>query len=93
MKFNIKNDKLFKGKGKNSENLIRSWIRFRIEKYVESASNKYPSLKNKNISAHNFRHSVAMNLFQAGIDISAIAIWFGYPNIITRINIWWLILN
>ena len=30
-----------------------------------------------------FRHSVAMNLLQAGVDISTIAIWLGHNSIET----------
>lgn len=69
--------------GKNGEKLTRSGVRFRVEKYVKEASNTCDSLKNKNISAHTFRHSVAMNLLQAGVDISTIAIWLGHSSILT----------
>lgn len=47
------------------------------------ASNECPSLLEKNISVHTFRHSVAMNLLQAGVDISTIAIWLGHNSIET----------
>ena len=47
------------------------------------ASNECPLLLEKNISVHTFRHSVAMNLLQAGVDISTIAIWLGHNSIET----------
>lgn len=63
--------------------LTRSGVRFRIEKLVELASKECISLKQKNISPHTFRHSVAMNLLQAGVDVSTVAIWLGHSSIET----------
>lgn len=37
----------------------------------------------KSKSLDLFRHSAAMNLLQAGVDISTIAIWLGHENIET----------
>ena len=37
----------------------------------------------KNVTPHTFRHSAAMNLLQAGVDISTIAIWLGHESIET----------
>jgi len=74
-------DRLFKGK--DGEDLTRSGIRFRIDKIVKEASSSAPTLSEKNISAHTFRHSVAMNLLAAGVDISTIAIWLGHSSIET----------
>lgn len=42
-----------------------------------------PSLSEKNITPHTFRHSVAMNLLTSGVDISTIAIWLGHSSIET----------
>jgi site-specific recombinase XerD len=42
-----------------------------------------PSLEKKSVSPHVFRHSTAMALLQAGIDISTIAIWLGHESIET----------
>ena len=35
------------------------------------------------MTPHTFRHSAAMNLLQAGVDISTIAIWLGHESIET----------
>lgn len=81
-KFNIKsNNRLFIGK--NGENLTRSGVRFRIDICVKKAKIDCPSLTEKVISPHTFRHSVAMNLLQSGVDISTIAIWLGHSSIET----------
>jgi len=74
-------DPLFRGR--NGEALTRSGIRFRIDKLVSIASSISPTLSEKNISAHTFRHSVAMNLLTSGVDISSIAIWLGHESIET----------
>lgn len=79
---NINGDeKVFKGK--NGEDLTRSGVRFRIVKLVKMASESSPTLLEKNISAHTFRHSVAMNMLASGVDISTIAIWLGHSSIDT----------
>lgn len=75
------NDALFYNK--NGERLTRSGVRFRINKIVKDASEVAITLKDKNITSHSFRHSVAMNLLRAGVDISTIAIWLGHASIET----------
>ena len=74
-------DHLFKN-SRNGE-LTRSGASQRISTLVKRASSSCPSLLEKNITPHTFRHSVAMNLLQAGIDISTIAIWLGHESIET----------
>jgi len=68
---------------KNGGELTRSGVRFRIEKIVHAASIVAPTLSEKNVTTHTFRHSVAMNLLSAGVDISTIAIWLGHSSIET----------
>jgi site-specific recombinase XerD len=63
--------------------LTRSGIRYRLECLVEKAIVRTPSLKEKTITPHTFRHTVALNLLQAGVDISTIAIWLGHESILT----------
>jgi site-specific recombinase XerD len=69
--------------GKNVPHLTRSGIRNRINCIVEKARPKCPSLQRKNVSPHVFRHSTAMALLQAGIDLSTIAIWLGHESVET----------
>lgn len=68
---------------KNGDILTRSGVRTRINKLVTQAACHMPSLLEKNITPHTFRHSVAMNLLSSGIDISTIAIWLGHSSIET----------
>jgi integrase/recombinase XerD len=58
-------------------------FRYLLEKYTKIAQLTCPSLKNKRVSPHVFRHTAAMQFLQAGIDISTIALWLGHESIET----------
>jgi site-specific recombinase XerD len=75
------NAKLFVNRANGA--LTRSGVRYRLGCLVEKASGQAPSMKQKSISPHTFRHTVALNLLQAGVDISTIAIWLGHESILT----------
>ena len=68
---------------KNGGRLTRFGVRSRIDVLVRQASEEAPTLCEKNVTAHTFRHSVAMNLLRASVDISTIAIWLGHSSIET----------
>lgn len=68
---------------KNGDELTRSGVRTRINKLVSQATAQLPSLREKTVTPHTFRHSVAMNLLISGVDISTIAIWLGHSSIET----------
>ena len=38
------------------------------------------SLKGRRISPHTLRHTTAMHLLQAGVDVNSIALWLGHVN-------------
>lgn len=63
--------------------MTRAGIGQRITVISARAAALSPSLLKKNITPHTFRHSAAMNLLQAGVDISTIAIWLGHESIET----------
>ena len=73
--------KLFTNRTK--DDLTRSGVRYRLRCLVKKAAEKTPSMRRKTISPHTFRHTVALNLLQAGVDISTIAIWLGHESIET----------
>ena len=52
-------------------------------KHVRAASANCPSLASKRVSPHVLRHSAAMELLQAGVDCSVIALWLGHESIET----------
>src|SRR3984885_7722220 len=54
-----------------------------LAKHVQIAGESCPSLKSKRVSPHVLRHSAAMELLQAGVDCSVIALWLGHESIET----------
>lgn len=54
-----------------------------LSKYVALARTRCSSLKSKRVSPHVLRHSAAMELLQAGVDCSVIALWLGHELIET----------
>lgn len=54
-----------------------------LNKYVTQARAGCPSLRAKRISPHILRHTAAMELLQAGVDCSVIALWLGHESIET----------
>jgi site-specific recombinase XerD len=54
-----------------------------LAKHVRTASANCPSLVFKRISPHVLRHTAAMELLQAGVDCSVIALWLGHESMET----------
>src|SRR5579864_1016915 len=54
-----------------------------LAKHVRVAGESCQSLKAKQVSPHVLRHSAAMELLQAGVDCSVIALWLGHESIET----------
>src|SRR5882672_8115193 len=54
-----------------------------LGKHVRVAHKSCPSLKAKSVSPHVLRHSAAMELLQAGVDCSVIALWLGHESVET----------
>ena len=60
--------------------LTRSGVEHRLRVAVQKAAHHCPSLKHKTVSPHTFRHTTAMHLLQAGVDITTIALWLGHES-------------
>ena len=54
-----------------------------LAKHVAVASRTCPSLRGKRVSPHVLRHAAAMELLQAGVDRSVIALWLGHESVET----------
>ncbi len=52
-----------------------------VTKYATAAAERCPSLQAKHLTPHVLRHTSAMLLRQAGVDISVIALWLGHEAI------------
>lgn len=55
-------------------------IAARVRHHTTTASITCPSLAEKNITPHTLRHSCAMRMLGAGIDITTIALWLGHES-------------
>ena len=58
-------------------------VRYLLNKHRVTASIACPSLKQKRVTVHRLRHTAAMDLLQAGVDRSVIALWLGHERLET----------
>jgi site-specific recombinase XerD len=72
--------------------LQASGVRFKLKQYAAAAAKKAPSLLNKPVSPHRFRHATAVSLVTAEVDVTVIRSWLGHEsldttNIYARANV------
>jgi site-specific recombinase XerD len=58
-------------------------VQYLLTKHRLAASRVCPSLKDKRVTVHRLRHTMAMDLLQAGVDRSVIALWLGHESVET----------
>jgi site-specific recombinase XerD len=58
-------------------------VQYLLNKHRLTASKVCASLKQKRVTVHRLRHTVAMDLLQAGVDRSVIALWLGHESVET----------
>jgi site-specific recombinase XerD len=63
--------------------LSRDAVERLVKKHAATACKKCPTLINKNVSPHVLRHTTAVQLLEAGVDRSVIALWLGHESIET----------
>lgn len=58
-------------------------VQYLLTKHRMKASKVCTSLKEKRVTVHRLRHTMAMDLLQAGVDRSVIALWLGHESVET----------
>lgn len=58
-------------------------VEYLVAKHAQAAARDCPSISGKHVTPHVLRHSCAMSLREAGVDISTIALWLGHEHIAT----------
>jgi integrase/recombinase XerD len=64
--------------GRTGNRLSRDAVERRLALHSAAAATRCPSLAAKTISPHTLRHTAAMRLLHAGVDITVIALWLGH---------------
>ncbi len=66
--------------GPQGRPLSRDALEHRLAKHLAAATTTCPSLAAKHVTMHTLRHTAAMNLLTAGVDVSVIALWLGHAD-------------
>lgn len=65
---------------RNGHAMTRVNVAQRLALAVEAAAAAHPELTERHVSPHMIRHTTAMHLLQAGVDVSVIALWLGHES-------------
>lgn len=65
------------------DRLSRFGLRYVIAHRVARTAEHCPSLVGRRVTPHTFRHTTAMHLLQAGVDLNMIRSWLGHASIET----------
>lgn len=65
----------------NGEPMGRSGFEYILEKHVEIATKKQPSLTAKRVSPHVLRHTCAMHTLLATHDVRKVSLWLGHASL------------
>lgn len=63
--------------------LTRDGVAYLLSKYVQVAAEHAPALRKRRITPHVMRHSCAVALLQAGVDVSVIRDYLGHASVAT----------
>ena len=58
-------------------------VRYLLQKYCTRAQASVPALRTKRLHPHSMRHSTAVHLLRAGVDIVTISHWLGHASVTT----------
>jgi len=65
------------------ERMTRFGIHTLVERNAARAAKEIPSLRQKRVSPHSIRHTTAVHLLRAGVDINTIRAWMGHAQLET----------
>ena len=65
----------------NGRAMTRAGFEYVIDKYVQIAKGKRPSIATKRVTPHVLRHSCAMHILQATSDVRKVSLWLGHTSI------------
>lgn len=63
--------------------MTRFGVRYLLRRYAEQARTAAPTLVSKRVHPHTYRHSAAVHLLRAGVDLVTISHWLGHASIET----------
>jgi len=70
-------------RNRRGDPLTRFGVRYLVRKYTALAVSAVPGLARKRVHPHVFRHSSAVHLLQAGVDMVSISHWLGHASVET----------
>jgi site-specific recombinase XerD len=65
------------------ERLSVHGVKYMLNKHAATAAKVCPSLKQKRVTVHVLRHTMALEMLQAGVDRAVIALWLGHESVET----------
>ncbi len=65
------------------QGMTRFGIHALVKRYILRARDSMPSLCTKQVSPHTIRHTTAVHLLRAGVDINTIRAWLGHVSVDT----------
>jgi len=74
-------ERLFRNR--HGKPLTRFGIRYLVQKYAREAASMAPTIARKHVHPHTFRHTTAVHLLQAGVDLVSISHWLGHASVET----------
>jgi len=63
--------------------ITRHGVHALVARTVDKAAETVPSLRDKRVSPHTIRHTTAVHLLRAGVDINTIRAWLGHASLET----------
>ncbi|MFP3603792.1 tyrosine-type recombinase/integrase [Paraburkholderia sp. SIMBA_053] len=70
-------------RGRTNQPMTRFGIHRVVTQYAKLVTKSHPAMRDKRISPHSVRHTTAVHLLRAGVDINTIRAWLGHVSLDT----------